>query len=39
MQKKITEKEFGLMLNDKVSSFVAKKINEAKLVFETINNQ
>lgn len=39
MQKKITEKEFGLLLNDKVSSFVAKKIKEAKLVYKTIGSE
>lgn len=37
MLRKITKKEFELMLNDKLSSFIAKKIREAKLVYETIN--
>src|SRR3989344_229800 len=39
MQKKITEKEFGKMLNSKISPLVAKKIIEAKLVYSAIDSK
>lgn len=39
MLKKITEKEFGLILNDEISDFLAKKIKQAKPVYKTISNE
>ena len=39
MLKKITRKEFDLMVNDKVSDFIAKKISEAELIYSTITEK